>query len=213
MATPLFRSSHLIMVAAGWLSGVMLCGALYVASRPAESSSGATDYEAELVTAHDLEAPQRRGAVQEIRAIDQSAQTCSERGMIRGRSTSGRCCWFGQRWSSDKERCVGEPFACPQGRIALNQTCLALKMPHAAGELARLLEPARPDLRACLERPDRHVQFDLSLSSRGQAFGISSSVGQHLSSAEVECLQRRLIAYDFPPGHAPQRAHYVTLTP
>ena len=212
MATPLFRSSHLIMAAAGWLSGVTLCGALYVASRPAEISSAAPDPEAELVIASSLEAPRRR-AVQEIRAIDQNAQTCSEHGMIRGRSTSGRCCWFGQRWSSDKEQCVGEPFACPRGRIALNQTCLALKMPHTARDLARLIEPARSDLRACLERPDRHVQFDLSLSSRGQAFGISSSVGQRLSSAEVECLQRRLIAHDFPPGHAPQRAHYITLTP
>ena len=73
---------------------------------------------------------------------------------MRGRYTSGRCCWMGQYWSSAEQRCTGVPFACPEGMMVRGEQCVERRGRMTRAELRGHMKSAPGALRACAHVED-----------------------------------------------------------
>lgn len=221
MANPILHPRYAMWAAAGLLTG---CGLTLIVTHALDE---------------DAPVPQRHAAPQERRIIHVSSSSlpmspavspalrvsssdCAESGKIRGRSTSGHCCWYGQVWSSSESQCIGTPFRCPQGHVVFDETCALQKSALRFRDVEAFLRPHQRLFRACATK-HMSVYFeslwlDFAISATGQAFAVRPSPGQAWTrephnAQVVQCVQDKLITLNFPQGHdVTHMRHVVTNT-
>ena len=122
-------------------------------------------------------------------------------GQVVTRNTQGHCCWVGQWWSNDLDRCVGEPHDCPDGMDPGDEMCVPQRERMTRAQIWFELRKMRPEVDLCDEvvNPER---FDGVLWARFQvtpAGGITefefTRVSQEDAAANPElaaCARRTL---------------------
>lgn len=82
-------------------------------------------------------------AQEEFSGLDlMESATCGE-GLVITDATDGHCCWPGQMWSEERERCIGTP-RCPTGWIVQGSLCVRGEVKAEARPLTP--EPPKPEL-------------------------------------------------------------------
>jgi hypothetical protein len=92
---------------------------------------------------------------QEIWLAPEDSSACGE-GLVANEATDGHCCWPGQMWSDERERCIGTP-RCPtgwkvQGSLCVRGEVVPETQPRVAAPPATPVQKAEPTVKAAPPR-------------------------------------------------------------